>query len=187
MTDDSKKLFDATFELYSHSWKQFNERRNYEFKISLTLWAALAAAIAGSLRLTTLPMIPGGRFTLSLVAVFAVSLHTIWCFGVGRAQRAERDIAFFYERKLQKLIQAEFDEKLNASLEGLRRTMGLLKNWTYIFQLGVTAFLSTTLVVTNWNRFAHKSDSERWLMLILILGIPLTAIIYIFWQRRLRR
>jgi hypothetical protein len=186
MTDEQKKIFDSTFEMYSLSWQQFNERRSYEFKVSLTFWTALAAAVAGSLHLSILPAIPGGRFTLLLIAISSLSLHGIWCFGIGRAQRAERKIALFYERKLQNLIKAEFDTELNDFLSRLRTTMGLLKNWTYIFQLGVTALLAAALVVTNWNRFEQRSYSEVWLLLILIIVMPTLAATYIWWQKRRR-
>lgn len=180
MTDEQKKLFDALFELYQNAWKQFNERRTYEFKISLTFWAALAAAIAGSLRLQNLP---GSRFTLIMVSLFAFALHWVWCRGIGEAQRAERKMAFFYERKLQEIADVEFDKDLRKFLDSLKETMGLLKNWTYRFQLGVTAFLGIALVVANWDRFGQFSKFEFWTIIPLsvlgVLGILRLLIIYL--------
>jgi len=174
MTDDQKRLFDSIFELYRTAWSQFNERRSYEFKISLSFWAALTAAIAGSLRLENLP---GSRFTLILLSIFSFVLHWIWCRGIGEAQRAERKIAFFYERKLQALAGAEFDEDLRRLLDSLKETMGLLKNWTYRFQLGVTAFLGFALVIANWSRFGALSPFEiRALISLAAAGIAVLLI-----------
>jgi hypothetical protein len=178
ITEDQKRLFDALFELYQTAWKQFNERRAYEFKISLTFWAALAAAIAGSLRLKNLP---GSRFTLILVSLFVFALHWIWCRGIGEAQRAERKIAFFYERELQKIAGVEFDEDLSKFLDSLKGTMGLLTNWTYRFQLGVTAFLGMALIVANWDRFGQFSRFEFWTIIPLfalsVLSLPALLIL----------
>jgi hypothetical protein len=141
------------FQLCQLAWNQFNERRRYEIKISLTFWTALAAATAGSLNLPSLPAIPGGRVSLILAAIFVFLLHIIWCAGIGRAQLADRKIAIFYERQLQKIIKTEFDDELKRLLDNLKKKMGGITNWTYIFQLGLTAFLCIVLVLTNWSRF----------------------------------
>ena len=152
MTGDQRNRFQSLFDLCELSWRQFNERRTWEFKISVTIWTALALAIAGSVSVEEAPGIPGGRVTLSIGATLILALHLIWCVGLARAQDADRRIAIFYERELQRLAERSFDQDkdLAAYLEGLGKVVG--HKWSYVLQLGVTALLATTLVLVNWER-----------------------------------
>jgi membrane protein implicated in regulation of membrane protease activity len=153
MTDDDRRRFESIFQLYELAWKQFNERRNYEFKVTLTLWTALAAAIAGSMTLAVFPPVPFGRLLLAAIAIFSFALHALWCRGLGRAQNGERFVAFSYEPELQKIAGAGFDQRTKSHLAELKGTMGLLKNWTFVFQLGVTFLLVAVLLTVNWKKF----------------------------------
>lgn len=171
LDESAKRDFDAMFELYKLTWSQFNERRSYEVKITLTFWTALAACIAGSLQLSSVPEIPGGKWILLVLAFGAVWLHKIWCKGIGRAQRAERLIAFFWEKEIQKLLKRPFDQTTQIFLDSLKPSMGLLRNWTYKLQLSVTAFLAVTLVLTNWSRFEDKREAQQRMLEIQRLSL----------------
>lgn len=147
VTEEEKRRFDAIFSLFDVAWRQFNLRRDFEFKVTLSLWTALALAIAGLAKASELQTIPMLGMIPICVAVFV--LHTLWCWGIGQAQNGERRIAFGYERTLQKLSQTCFDEITKKQLASLQERMGLLKNWTYVFQLGVTALLLVALLAVS--------------------------------------
>lgn len=161
MTEEERRRFESLFQLYESAWGQFNERRRFEFKVTLTFWTALAAGIAGSMTLAVFPSMPGGKLLLCLVALAGVGLHALWCHGIGNAQRADRFVALSYEPELQKLVQGEFSASLKNELEQLQRAMGRLRNWTYVFQLGVTLLLAVTLVGTNWSKFDESGPTVR--------------------------
>ena len=147
VTEEEKRRFDAVFSLCDIAWRQFNLRRDYEFKVTLSLWTALALAVAGVARASkplTIPML-----AMVAICVTLFSLHTLWCWGIGQAQNGERRITVGYERTLQELSQTCFDEITKKQLASLRNRMGLLRNWTYVFQLGVTALLLMALLVAR--------------------------------------
>jgi hypothetical protein len=49
-----------------------------------------------------------------------------------------------------------FDQRTKDHLAKLQKTMGLLRNWTFVFQLGVTALLAAVLVTANWRKFDRE-------------------------------
>lgn len=150
MTEEEKYRFDAVFSLYDTAWRQFNLRRDFEFKVTLSLWGALTLAIAGvaqtpkPLNISILGMVP--------ICVSVIALHTLWCWGIGQAQNGERRIAFGYEKTLQEISRTSFDEITKKQLTSLQKSMGLLKCWSYVFQLGVTALLRGALLIVTMFR-----------------------------------
>jgi hypothetical protein len=73
----------------------------------------------------------------------------------------QRLVAFSYEPELQKLVQGEFSASLKNELEQLQKAMGRLRNWTYIFQLGVTLLLAVTFAGTKWSKFDESGPTVR--------------------------
>lgn len=152
MDEDHKRRFDAIAQLYQRNWEQFNDRRRHEFKVTLTYWAALAVASAGSLKLAHIPKIHGGNFTLVGFALLIILLHALWVRGVWRAQGTDQHIAIFYQKILQTLSDTEFDQKMKGFLEKRTKQMGKLSHPSAIFEIGVTVLLAATFVLINWNR-----------------------------------
>ncbi len=152
LEEGEKRKFESLFQLYDLAWRQFNERRNHEFKVTLIYWTALAAAIAGSMTLAELPPILGGRILLGAIALFAVILHILWCAGLYNAQYGEKLTALSYQQALLKLVNTDISEEAEKHFKKRRENI-LLNHWSNIFQVGVTVFLAFTLVAANWNKF----------------------------------
>jgi hypothetical protein len=150
MTEEDKRRFDAVFSLFDVAWRQFNLRRDFEFKVTLTLWTALAIGIAGVWNVSHLAAISIPPKEMLPIAIILFALHALWCWGIGQAQNGDRRIAIGYERTLHELSRTSFDEATKKQLKSLQRRMGLLKNWTYIFQLGVTGLLLSILVIASY-------------------------------------
>jgi hypothetical protein len=168
MTALDRERFESILSLYQQAWHSFDERRNYEWKVVTTLWTGLALAIAGSVSVRLSAPILGGRITLSLWFVVTIGLFAYWLWGLGRANNADRQIAMHYERDLQRLCSAQFDEALVGRLTRLQIRMGLLSNWAHTLQLGVTVLLAASLLLANWARLdpavlekTSRAESER--------------------------
>ena len=129
MTDDERRQFESIRELSDQAWRSIAERRNYEWKVVTVFWSAIAIGIAGSLTLASFPLVPGGRASVVCVAAVFILLFIRWVVGLGKANNADRAIALFYERKLQILSHAEFDDELVKILSKQRSGMGRLTDW----------------------------------------------------------
>lgn len=151
MDENQKRRFDAIAQLYQRSWEQFNDRRRHEFKITITYWAAIAVASAGSFKLNSPLEIPGGKVTLIGFALLIILLHVLWVRGVWRAQGTDQQIAIFYQNALQKIASIEFDQEMKDFLAGRTKQMGKLSHPSAIFQIGVTVLLATILVIIYWS------------------------------------
>ena len=160
MSADQKKRFEAMLPLCERAWAQFNERRRYEFKVSLSFWTAIALAVAGSVKLENFPDIPGGIYTLFAASVFIVVCHSFWCWGIRTASKTDQEIAYFYERELQSAVTVEFDEKLKKRIERIKNRCCVLKSWSYVFQVSITVCLLASLILVNWGRFKENGDQD---------------------------
>lgn len=157
MNEEDRRRFESLFSAYDLAWRQFNERRDTEFKMSLTIWTALALATAGSFSIHELPAVPNIQWIILAAGVILVGLHALWCWGLGRAQRADRAVALCYEQALKSLARMEFDDYTRGILE---RTPGRFKGWSYFFQLGVTIVLTGSLVLSNWEKSLSRSAED---------------------------
>ena len=71
MDDNQKNEFDALSVLRRASWNSFNERRVYEWKFSLALWAVYAAFIGSIIT---------GKFTFNNYYIFVAVLVGVIIF-----------------------------------------------------------------------------------------------------------
>ena len=127
MTDDERRWFESVFQMYSGMWDQFNERRRTEFRVTLAIWAALAAAIGGSFTVSKpMAMSLWVSIPLAFLAVGVVpALHALWCWGVCRSQRIAQQIAWFYEGKLNSQAGTTFSKEIVDRLNEVKKMRGL--------------------------------------------------------------
>lgn len=164
MDETQRARFESLFQLYEHAWRQFNERRTYEFKVLLTFWTALAAGIAGSFTLKEpIHFLSGnsGTIGLCILGVVIVGLFVYWTWGLSRAHRHDRQIAMAYEPALQELINVSFIDPLKRELNKSRGRWGSLLNWSPVFQIGITTVLTIALLIAiKGNNAQGKTDSK---------------------------
>jgi hypothetical protein len=147
MNENDRNRFESIFQLYSHSWQQFNVRRTYEWKISISLWTALGLAIVGVVNAESIPEISGGMYILFSILLFVIMLQLIFIKGIARNHGYDRKIALHYQKFLHEISQTKFEEPLERVLEKGRRNWGVFLNWSSILQIGVTIVLSILFLV----------------------------------------
>jgi hypothetical protein len=142
MTEEEKKLFDALSTMWSGAWKQFNERRNYEWKLSLGVWTACASFIGLVITGRISPHLEGWPIAaaLAFLGLLLVLVHCYFLCGLDHACHNDMDIAKHYELKMQSLSQSPFPDKLEDRLKEARGRTGL-KNWSIVSQAAITLIL----------------------------------------------
>lgn len=107
---DKKKLQLEYLEaLRLAAYTSFNDRRSYEWKLSLSVWTALAILIAGLLQ----PGQPnavfpfhGGRYVFGaiLVGLAVVALHIYYSNGIARANTIDRNKDWNYSHQIEAVL-----------------------------------------------------------------------------------
>jgi len=141
MTEEEKKHFDALSTMWNGAWQQFNQRRNYEWKVSLALWTACASFIALVFTRGISVDIQEWPLAARLVSMFLCLLvgvvHFYFLCRLHYACEADRDIARHYQLKMQSLSQSCFPKELEEKLEETRHTK-CWRNWSVHSQAGIT-------------------------------------------------
>lgn len=149
MDTNTKNRFDSIALLWKGAWDNFNNRRVYEWKICLAIWTVFAifigSNISGDYKIFDIKIIVG----IILIGGLITIIHARWIFGLGRANRVDREIAIHYERILQKLSNSEFSEKLEKRIKSPRLQMGKVSNWSHSTQIGITLllYLASILII----------------------------------------
>ena len=152
MNEEVRRRFESIFQLYALSWQQFNTRRTYEWQVTISIWTALALAIAGVSNIREIPKILGGIWTLLSFGIMIVFLQVWWCRGIANGNKIDRLIAFHYEAILQNISNSEFSVDLKNKLKPSHSTFGKIFHWNYMLQIGVSALLIALLIVIVWSK-----------------------------------
>lgn len=176
LDEHQKRRADVLTELIKIRWGQFNGRRDYEFKVTLSFWTALALAIAGVATQQQKPEFPAW-FLIGLLVV-AVLLHWHWCFSIRAISNIDRDSAFHWEKLLATKAAGGLPSEIQQKIDDWRheprddRSHGWMRrlwnwchrhgkrNWSHVFQVGVTALLTAALVILLWPPANRKSELE---------------------------
>gem|GEM_PF-1046747 len=136
-----KERFEACVKLAEFSATRWDARRAYEWKLSLGLWALLAAAIH-SFRVDTIPL------WLPLV-VFA--MYLFWMNNVWWANYLDRMMMRTYREYATKLLNEDGEIHVDkhrpklprwlAVHPKINRYLGFLVDWATLFQITVTGLL----------------------------------------------
>jgi hypothetical protein len=129
MNQKEKDDFDALMRIADFNIKQFNERRDYSWKIAFGFWGAIIGSIA---------VISPYRDSVSLwvlipFGVLVVIIHTLWLSGVFHADQKDKKLAFEMRNRAIKM--------LNLKPPKDESDRGFLQDWSAQFQFEVTFFL----------------------------------------------
>ena len=158
MTDVERRRFESIETLRRASYDSFNDRRSYEWKLSLSIWTALALLIAGLVQ----PAKPDEVFPLSapwswvgglVAAMLLLFFHGYWSNGAARVNSIDRDAFLHFYQAMQTLLKLPFDATLQNAIKALPRKQGW-KQWSHVVQLLITALLAATAVVIVYVRSA---------------------------------
>lgn len=103
MTLGDKNQFDALMRLNEFRFERWQDRRKYEWRVSLGLWALMAAATY--YKKTLIPPLPNSIVVVILVII--VLVHTYWVRS--NLDRNQKDInsAFYYWDRARMLLPGE--------------------------------------------------------------------------------
>jgi hypothetical protein len=151
MNDEQKHRFDAIATLRSWAWASFDRRREFEWKVSMGVWTALAALIGILLTQDAPFQVPAIKWGSIFFVIFLLCLHAVYSQGVATALKLDRDKALLYEELLDKEFGPFLTEELRD--RGRKRLSRIvLFNYSNGFQLGVTLLLSGCLIMVIFSK-----------------------------------
>jgi len=129
MNQEENRKFEALMRIADFNIKQFNERRDYSWKIAFGFWGAIIGSIA---------VISPYRDNISLwviipFGVLVMLVHVFWLFSVFDADQKDKKFAFEMRDRAIKMLN------LNPPKDESDR--GFLDDWSARFQFIVTLFL----------------------------------------------
>jgi hypothetical protein len=138
---EPKDRFDRCMKLAEFAAGRWDARRSYEWKLSLGLWALLAAAIH-SLRVEAVP---------GWIPAVIILLYVFWMNNVWWANYLDRMMMRAYRRQCTMLLNADgivYEDKyyvrafpLLHENPKINRLFGFLMDWAVLFQIAVTTLL----------------------------------------------
>ena len=128
------------------AWASFIERREFEWRVALGLWTALAAFT--SLTLGKDVQFHGNAPLICavVVAIFLVSLHVFFVAGIIKGNKVDRALAHHYLEEMRPATGSVLPPSLQERVSAHQKQVGF-RSYAHIFQLGVTVVLATTAVL----------------------------------------
>jgi len=153
MTEDEKRDFDAVYAIRSAAWNSSDKRSEFEWRVALGLWTAMAAMIgillSGKDVKIDSPVKLGGTILVALL----VFLHASFTHGIQEANRYDRDLADHYDDFLEtQFFLPSFPALITPAWQALkerreaRRGTTLLTNYSHRFQSCVTLLFGLCLI-----------------------------------------
>lgn len=135
MKQSDKDKFDALMRIADFQIRQFNERRDYSWKIAFGFWGAIIGSIA-----VISPYRDGvSLWVLILFGVLVVIIHTLWLSSVFHADQKDKKLAFEMRNRAIKM--------LNLKPPKDESDRGFLQDWSAQFQFEVTFLLVVIVIV----------------------------------------
>lgn len=160
MTEEERRRFKSLEALRAAAYASFNDRRSYEWKLSLSIWTALAILLAGLLQ----PLKSGEEFPLrgscvwivfALAGALLVVLHALWSDWASRANSIDNRIQFhFRDEMMNNIVKLPFSTDLARSIEKHLQSRPAF-GWTqrsHLVQVCITLLLATGAVVIVYVR-----------------------------------
>lgn len=142
MNDETATKLQALEALWSGARQRFEQRRSYEWKVSLALWTGLAllpvTLLGDSRRLQfTVPPI----CLVGTLAAGAAILHWIWLVGLWASYDHDRDRAIEIEGKMVELLQLGIPPNPKRAR---------WRQWGRLAQPGFTVLLGVVATLAAW-------------------------------------
>lgn len=140
-----KEKFDAFMRIAEFSNKNFYERRQYEWKITIAFWALMVGMI-GLVINDKAPML--NREVVVFLSPVIVMFFTLsWLRGVWVANADDKSIAesFLHDAEVALRDESHTSSGIPPKMCGLRKWFGFLGDWAGVFQFVTTALLGGAL------------------------------------------
>jgi hypothetical protein len=163
LTEEVKRRLAALEVARAASYKSFNDRRDYEWKMCIAIWTFLSV-FASALVIGKDPLaVSGLPLTLGAIAVatFASLLHIFWTFGISRANAIDIGVAMHYATEIQKVLAVPYSCELTRRLTDAKNRLATSFRWSHFAEVLLTASLGIAIVLASWNRDATGSIAAR--------------------------
>jgi hypothetical protein len=137
LTEDEKRLADVLLSLQTHAFNSLNERRRYEWRLSISLWTAMVVLLAFLLKREVALLSVWVKVALTLVAAVVAVLHAVWMKGAGRRNGADVRTSYFWEAKTRELLDVEYPKAHQTELDAFQATSGYFRTFSYVYCLSV--------------------------------------------------
>src|SRR5512145_2627789 len=114
MTGDERRRFESVEALRAAAYLSFNDRRGHEWKLSLSIWTALAILLAGLIQ-------PGEVFPLrgscvwvcfAFAGIVIVILHALWNNWASKANNIDNASGRYFRDEMMKILDLHFGTDL---------------------------------------------------------------------------
>lgn len=156
MDTETKSRFDAIAALWKGAWEQFNERRKFEFQISLAVWTALASFTALVISNEKVTFEKDVRTGTIICIVLICIIYVIWTLGLTRSNAYDKKIAIHYAKILRQLSSSQFDAELENLLK--KNQKSLTRFWSQASQIGVTLVLAIAAILSVFSKIHPPSS-----------------------------
>jgi len=146
MDENERRRFESLEVLRLAAYQSFNDRRSYEWKLSLGIWSAQAIVAAALLRSEDDKTLQGTSRWVAAAAFGAVLalLHLFFTWRVGRANRVDQDAFIVCRDAMEALASLEVGDDLKDGREELRKWRG---RWSWFTQVGITLLFTVGWVL----------------------------------------
>lgn len=148
MTEVEKNQFDALSTLWKGAWDQFNERRKYEFQISIAVWTAIGSFSGFLLSKDNLKIDKTFAIGVIIGLIWILVLYFNWTYGLAKANKKDRSKAFHYEVKMQNLSRSNFGVGHQNSIQRTGSSVWILTNWSHGTQIWITCIFTLIAIAT---------------------------------------
>jgi hypothetical protein len=142
------------------AYQSFNDRRSYEWKLSLAIWTALAIVVVGLVRLQTGEVFPlhGPLYGIvaTVVGILIVVLHIYFNNGMARANAIDKTRFQHCASEMESILDLKTDPKVQALIDQLpappKGKWMRWWQWGHLAQIGITILLTIVAVGFVWLR-----------------------------------
>jgi hypothetical protein len=159
MTEDERRLFQSLETLSMAAHKRFDQRRNYEWKVSISIWTVLAIVIAGlmqPLKEGEFPLKGLSNLWIWVPSVALVVIHGFFAFRLARSNSFDKRESRYYENIMREWLAPElsgFRDEIQGIRDLDKKTTDILnrrkwwKEWVAITQILITLLLAGSVVL----------------------------------------
>ena len=130
MDDHEKKQFDALMALADFRLKRIFNRRDYEWKVTLGIWAIMAAGI-GQITLWREPNPWLKVASLGVVVAVAYCHIRYWIFDHSKKSGTDWDLAFWFAEEAEAKLSIDEGRATDRIPKTLKERRGLIRDTSY--------------------------------------------------------
>jgi len=143
------------FQLFTAARLSFDQRRTYQLKIGLAIWAAVLTLILALVKKADIGLETGGMWALASAGWIALVIHVLFLWYGQKACKVDQKKAEYYEKLLKKTAGVSSDhwkeveedwKEVEEAIKAVKRFPGSGR-WVELAHFLITGVLVATLTV----------------------------------------